>query len=261
METKRYRTPPLTERAISIGFGMPEEPFRQRLDTWNEVMRHAFPDSETVTRWDIQVAEKHGMPYIPRDKQRLTTKHQFWQRKGDKRDRCIQVWADRVAFNLLSPPGDPRTYEDLLALYSEWCPKWASHFEVKTVSGVTLEYVNILSSATVPKFCHGNRMNIGEILTTYGTPGPLKDLIPPFKFQLNFDADGKDFPMKVSVELAHVRQEEIALRLLFKASSEETGREVPLDALPREIDTAHRLILAEFDAFFTEKAKLSFEPT
>jgi uncharacterized protein (TIGR04255 family) len=260
MDVKRYRKPPLTERVVSLGFSMDEENFQTKLDSWTAIMRQAFPESEIHTQWEIQVAEKNGMPYIPKDKQKITTKYQFWQRKGPQKDRCIQVWRDRISFNLLSPIGDPRSYQDLQALYAEWCPKWADHFSVRSVSGVNLEYVNILSKETVPSFCQASRINIGEILTAFCAPGPLKNLIPPFKFQFNFDASTQDFPMHVRVALTNQKTEEISLRLLFRAATEKPGREVSLDAIPLEMDTAHSIILAEFDAFFTEKAKTSFEP-
>jgi hypothetical protein len=66
--------------------------------------------------------------------------------------------------------------------------------------------------------------------------------------------------MHVRVALTNQKTEEISLRLLFRAATEKPGREVSLDAIPLEMDTAHSIILAEFDAFFTEKAKTSFEP-
>ena len=260
MDVKNYSKPPLTERVISLGFSMDEEHFQTKLDTWTGVMRQAFPESEIHTQWEIQVGQKNGMPFIPKDKQKITTKYQFWQRKGSQKDRCIQVWRDRISFNLISPIGDSRSYNDLQALYAEWCPKWASHFAVRAVRGVNLEYVNILSKETVPAFCQGNRINIGELLTAFSAPGPLKNLIPPFKFQFNFDASTSDFPMQVHVSLTNQKTDDIALRLLFRAATEQPNREVPLDAITQEMDTAHSIILAEFDAFFTDKAKNSFKP-
>ena len=66
--------------------------------------------------------------------------------------------------------------------------------------------------------------------------------------------------MKVHIKLTSLRGKNISLRLIFKASSEEPKREIGLDNLWREVEFAHDLILVEFDAFFTDKAKLSFEP-
>ena len=77
---------------------------------------------------------------------------------------------------------------------------------------------------------------------------------------MNFDANQTDFPLKFHTELKALRQENIELRLLLRASSEAVGRKIALDALKREIDTSHLLIRDEFEAFFTEAAKESFEP-
>lgn len=260
METKRYKRPPLAERAISLGVSMDEEHFQRCLNSWNDVMRQSFPQSEIINQWEITISEKNGMPFIPKENQKITTKYRFWKGKTDNRDSAVQVWRDRVAFNLLSRPGEPRTFEDLKSLFSEWCPKWANHFGVVKFSGITLEYVNIFSQTTMPKFYHGNRIDVGNILTAFTVPGPLKNLLPPFHFEFNFDPPSSSIPMKVHIKLTSLRGKNISLRLIFKASSEEPKREIGLDNLWREVEFAHDLILVEFDAFFTDKAKLSFEP-
>ena len=260
MGVTKYRKPPIIERVISHGFSMPEEQFQPRLSSWSDVVRKAFPQSHIANNWEISIAEKNGIPYIPRESQKFTAKYQFWKGKKADRDRGLQVWRDRVAFNLLSQPKNPRTYEELHGLYQEWLPAWADHFGVENVRGVTIEYVNILAPATVPKFCKGGRINVGEILTAFVAPGPLKNLVAPFTFEMNFDAHQKDFPLHLHTELKALPKAEVALRLLFRASTEAAGREIALDALAREIDTAHCLIRDEFEAFFTDAAKATFEP-
>lgn len=142
----------------------------------------------------------------------------------------------------------------------EWYPKWADHFNVVKARGVSVEYVNVLSPVTMPKFCLGDRIDIGKILSAYTIPGPLKSLVPPFNFEFNFDASRPDIPMKVHTKLAAMQGGKEPLRLTFKASTEETKREIGLDKIFQEANIAHDLILLEFEAYFTEQAKLSFEP-
>ena len=257
---KKYRKPPVCERVISLGFELDEEPFQRQLSSWNDVVRKAFPQSSIENNWEISIAEKNGIPYLPPERQKFTTKHQFWKGKKKNRDCGIQVWKDRVAFNLLSSPANPRTFEDLLSLYDEWCPIWSEHFRVKTVRGVRIEYVNIISPATVPEFCTKERIQIGDILTVFVPAGPLKTLEPPYAFDMNFKDPRDDFPLLFHTSLKAERKVDVALRLDFRASTEEMTREIAIDEIQVEIDTAHELILDEFEAFFTEPAKASFEP-
>jgi hypothetical protein len=88
----------------------------------------------------------------------------------------------------------------------------------------------------------------------------LKNLIPPFSFQMNFEADQTAFPLRFRADLAALRSTETALRLLFKASTDISERQIAVDNLTPEIDSCHGFILAEFEAFFTDAAKAAFVP-
>ncbi len=257
---KKYKSPTVTERVISLGVSMEEEHFQRELSTWHDVVRKAFPQSHIANQWQVSLAEKNGVPYIPKESQKFTTRYQFWKGKDKQRDRGIQVWRDRVAFNLLSKVGEPRTYEDLHELYSEWFPIWSQHFAVPTVRGVTVEYVNHLSKLTVPKFCHGDTIDVGRILTAFVVRGPLTKLVPPFSFQMNFLEERDGLPLRFQADLSSVPGKQTAMRLLFKASTEAAGREIPVDSLSNELDTCHGLILEEFEAFFSDEAKATFKP-
>ena len=260
MEVRKYKKPPVTERVISMGFVLDEESFQRRLDSWNGIMKQTFPEAEIATHWEVLIADKNGIPYIPTDKQKITTKYRFWRGKQENRDRGLQIWRDRIAFNLLSALGEPKAFQDLLALYTEWAPEWADHFNIRAVAGVTIEYVNVIAKSTVPKFCDAGRIDIGRILTTFPIPGPFKKLVSPLAYEFNFECSGTPTPMTLHTKLSSLPAGGVALRLEFRASSEVPNRQISLDSVPAEIETAHRVIVDQFEAFFTDEAKASFEP-
>ncbi len=256
----KYRRPPLIERAVSIGYSIEEEPYQLKLDSWTAGIKKDFSEASVQNKWEIEVAEKNGMPYLPKDKQKITTKYQFWRSTGGEKDHCIQVWRDRVSFNLLRTNDHPRTYEDLRVFIHEWSAKWARHFEISSFRGATLEYVNIISTQTMPLFCKSREIPIGDILTTFRVPGPIQNLAPPYRFLFYLNHKQGELPVRLRVKLEDTPGE-VALRLNFTASTEKPERDVGLDAMLKEVDVMHDVILGEFEAFFTEKAKDSFGPT
>ena len=54
--------------------------------------------------------------------------------------------------------------------------------------------------------------------------------------------------------------ENVSFQVRINATTHSAGQEFPLDSISKQIKIVHGLILSEFDALFTIKAKNSFKP-
>lgn len=92
------------------------------------------------------------MPFLDPISQTLTVRQTFWHRAGGKKREGVQIWPDKIAFNLIGELGNLRDYEELDQMRERWLMLWGGHFGVSESVGVTLEYVNLISSETLPGF-------------------------------------------------------------------------------------------------------------
>jgi hypothetical protein len=263
----KYRKPPIIERALAIHVDMAEEKFRLKAETWPQIVQQDFPRAETMTEWTLAVTEKDGMPVLDPSRQTMTLRQTFWHVAGKKKQEGIQLWLDKISFNLLGEPGNPRDYAELDQVCERWLMRWATHFEISECSGVTLEYVNLLSAATLPSFVSGKTIRIGEVVNMFkAIPGTLHALHPPFDFQFNVDGE-TDPSSRFRAHCATINvpaSENTAapqMQLRFTATTNlSKDRRVPLAKVRDEARVMHDLILGQFDAYFTPEAKKSFEP-
>jgi hypothetical protein len=265
----RYRKPPVIERALVIHLGAPiaEEKFQFKADEWRTALVKDFPKLQTVTEWTLHVIEKEGMPVLDTAGQTMTLRQTFWQvTSEDKRRQGIQLWQDKISFNLLGELGNPRQFEELENLTSTWLPRWAADFEVSACSGVTLQYVNLLSKETLPTFFENNQLKIGEAIRLFGgVPVQRNLLLPPFDFQVNVRVDNVEPKARVSAHCvsvdAHADQDP-AMHLRFTATTNlgQPPRSTPLENVKNEGRLTHNLIIEAFEAYFTDVAKATFEP-
>ena len=263
----RYRKPPIIERAFTVHAPISEETFQFRAESWEAVVRNDFPHAQTVTEWTLAVREKEGMPVLDPTKQTMTLRQTFWRGAGEgaKRERGMQLWPDRISFNVLGEPGVPRRYEDLEELIDQWLYRWAAHFEVSAVSGVTMEYVNLLNDVTLPAFVDGAQLKIGDAVTMFkAIPGRLPRIVPPFDFQLNVygETDPESHVGAQCICGPPTRPGEIpTLQLRFMATTNlNPNRRERLENVPKEARLMHDLIISQFQAYFTEQAKQTFDP-
>jgi hypothetical protein len=246
---------------------VPEDKFQFKIDTWRSSVTRDFPHAETLTEWVLAVREQNGMPVLDPTQQTMTLRQTFWHLAGSKKREGIQLWPDRISFNLLGELGDPRDYAELDALREQWLMRWATHFEVSECTGVTLEYVNLLAPATLPSFVTGNTIRIGEVLMMFKViPGKLQALHPPFDFQFNVDGD-TDPPSRFRAFCATINtpppspSDDPRIQLRFTATTHlSEHRKIPLTKVVNEAQLMHDLILRQFDAYFTPEAKSSFIP-
>jgi len=240
---------------------MPEEQFRIRADQWQTILKQEFPHAEAITEWVLAVTEKDGMPVLDPSRQTMTLRHTFWRMAGQKKDHGMQIWPDKISFNLLGGLGNPRDFSELEQLRQMWLPRWASHFEISKCNGVTLEYVNLLSKETLPGFMEGPVLQVGDALRLFANiPSPGGPLTPPFDFQINSEAETDPRSRFGAYCVSVPKASSPTMHLRFMASTYNPRRSVAIDSLADEIATMHDLILRQFDAYFTTKAKQSFEP-
>ena len=188
-----------------------------------------------------------------------------------QKDHGMQLWRDRIAFNLIGAPGNPRQYKDLQAFVDEWLPRWAAHFGVTECTGVTLQYVNLLSEATLPTFTEGRTtLKLGEVLTIFrGLPNPTGSMIlSPFNMLVNMDCPNSNPPARFAIQCNSAEVQPTSssksipptLHLHFFATSHLVGHKISINKSQDEALVMHDLIIAYFEACFTERAKASFEP-
>jgi len=265
----KYKNPPIIERALVVHAELTEEKFRLAGEAWQALVKKDFPHGESVTEWQLAVTESNGMPVLDPAKQIMTVRQTFWKKADEKKDVGMQLWPDKIAFNLIGSPGNPRHFEDLEKLTQLWLPKWTDHFCVTKFEGVSLQYVNLLSKDTLPGFVSSGKLNVGKVLKLFNNvPGPLQTLLPPFDFQMNLNGD-TDPASRLGVQCIAADQpvidrkepEPVSLQLRFSATTYlDAKRKIVLDEVMKEAHLCHDLILKEFEAFFSDEAKATFEP-
>ena len=255
---RKYRHPPIVERALSVGVNLNEEMFHRRFEDWKNVVTKAFPVEEVVTLWDLEVEEKDGMPSLSPN-QKMSIRHRFWKDEGERGKVGVQVWSNRLVVNLIGTRSHPRVFSEVETLGREWLKRWAEHFDITEVKGIQLEYVNIISHETVPLFATANRIQLGKILKHFAKPlVPGRSLLSPYELTMNEEVS-KDPPLTLLTKLSSIK-EAVALRLDYKATTEHSARNVSLEAASAEIRVAHDCILSEFETSFTAEALESFGP-
>lgn len=258
MQSRQYDRPPIIERALSLGVTIDDALFERQLESWKELIQSEFPTSQTLPVWDIEIAQRDGAPFFDPERQKMSLRHRFWKGPSPGHDSAVQIWRDRVVFNLLSTIGTPRHFEDLAAVAKAWLPRWKEHFQVSTFRGVELEYVNLISAKTCPDFTRNTSLEIHRIVRFFGDiPRTDAPLIPPYEFQVN-TLEREKPPLRLHARLHSVTgSAPPELQLRFVASTE---REMPVGDVWGELDIAHELILDAFESYFTEEAKEAFKP-
>ena len=251
----KYRHPPVIERALVVHLPtpVPEERFQIKADEWRAALVEDFPHFETVTEWTLRVVEHQGIPVLDTANQMMTLRQTFWQLgPAQRKKQGMQLWQDKISFNILGDIEDPREFEELQSLVKQWVSKWIQDFDVKAMTGVTLQYVNLLSKHTLPSFMEGTKLKIGEAIRLFGgIPVKRELLLPPFDFQVNLSVDEAAPPARVSAHCVSVeapKEDGPTMHLRFTATThlEQASRAVPLDHLDAETELVHGLIIQSF---------------
>jgi len=258
----KYKRPPIIERIIGVYHEIPPDVFNLRLPEWVEKISKTYSRPDHLAEWEIEIEDRNGVPIVKTLQPRAKIIHLFWKPhpKGEK-VFGMRLRPDRLVFHLRREGEDPHEFEELYAEAKEWLHLWAAHFGVGAVSGITLEYVNILSHRLTPQFIGaGGGIQVGEALTIFtNIPGKHKGLTNPYECKVRLLID-PDKPCHLDVKVRLLEDEPTRVRIDMVATTLGMRREVFLPKALEEIEFAHDVMLEQFDCFFTDKAKQSFLP-
>jgi hypothetical protein len=259
-EKVRYKNPPIVERIIAVYHQIPQDQFEARLPSWVEKIRSDYPVSEPLAQWIIDIESKGGVPFVKSLAPKAGIIHVFWQRhpKG-LHVRGMQLRRDRLVLHLRREEKNPHDFDELLPEMERWLPRWAEHFDVPDVGGITLEYVNQLNAEITPQFVERGSLKIGEALTIFGTfPGPVKGITSPYDCKARLVIDELKptfFDVRVHADDAVPN----GVRVDFAVRTTPAGKRLKFADAIAELRIGHDIMLEQFTCFFTDHAKLSFD--
>jgi hypothetical protein len=264
MSKFRYKNPPIVERVIGVYHQIPQDEFEKRLPAWEEKIRADFPRRQEVAEWLINIEEKNGVPMVQSLIPKASIIHLYWQKHLHRaRVLGMRVRPDRLVFHLCREDGNIHDFDELMPNMERWLPQWAEHFGVTDLEGISVEYYNRLDGNITPQFADQNGVRIAEALNVFANfSGSHLGLIPPYecKVRLVFN---KDKPTYLTVRVGNDSNITNAIRVDFSVHTGNPGRDAKTltfgDAIS-EIRTGHDLILEQFSSFFTDRARVSFEP-
>jgi hypothetical protein len=259
----QYSRPPIKSRSLKV-FSDEKDPgtYERLIPDWYKVVREDFPEQQIGKLWQFSVEEKEGVP-VPKGK--LSFLHRFVA-YNEKKDilQLIEPNAKFLKLQLNRTPEKLQSFEDLICLAKKLLPRWKEHFGINLVKGVRLSYKNLLSKEITPlAFSHGP-LKIDRWLTFMSRlPGRFNDVIGPFHTGINVkvvegstaaefryelrsanpDLDGTDFGVVVNLAI----------------DTKSSSRNLSLLECLAEIDWCHKILLEQFNVFFTEEAKRNFE--
>jgi hypothetical protein len=78
---KTYSRPPIAQRVICAYTAEPisEENFSVKTDSWRGLIKEQFPILDAITKWDINIEEKNGIPTMSDAGSTMHIENWFWQ--------------------------------------------------------------------------------------------------------------------------------------------------------------------------------------
>ena len=263
MPTKiKYKKPPIVERIVAVYHQIPQEEFDLRLPAWIEKIKKPYSRPEHIAEWQIEIEDKSGIPVIKTLQPKAKIFYQFWKPhpKGTK-VYGLHLRPDRLAFRLRREEDDPHDFDELYVEMKEWIHQWSEHFGVPSVSGVALEYINMLSHEITPQFgTKDGGILTGEALMLFANiPGKYQSITAPYECRARLIIDEK-MPCYFDVKVRLEAGEPTRVRVDLVATTRGNNRSITVAKALEEMDYAHTVMLEQFDCFFTPKAKESFLP-
>lgn len=258
-EKIRYKKPPITQRIIGVYHQISEDDFQKKLPSWIEKIRDAYPIQEPLAEWTLDIEQKGGIPLLKNLTPKASIIHLFWKQNMKGRHvHGMRIRPDRLVFHLNSQKDEPHDFDELLPEMEYWLPKWAEHFGVGKLSGVSAEYLNELSREVTPQFIDDKgALNLPRILTVFGTFSKRSaSLIHPLQCQVRMVMDEKK-PTFLDLRVYDDQKNAPCVKVDFIVTTYMAGG-ISLDQAVPELRIGHDLILEEFDCVFSEDAKQSF---
>ena len=264
---KFYANPPVIERAISVHGAIDLERYEKAFASWEERIKSAFPDHETISQWTLNIKhdpKEGGLPVFDPNLAEVSVQHRFWRHnKAGKRAWCLQVRSDRLVVNLVRHGDDGHKFEELSSVLAEWLPRWNEHFQVEKIPGTQVEYVNVLSARVTPQFIEpGGGINVGKAFRLFSNvPMAHEGVIPPYDCKMTVVCD-KKMPCYLFIHLFGSQDgNSPAVQIRFRGSTSSPQKSLTLDKTFEEVSFAHMKIVEAFEQLFTPEAKTSFKPT
>jgi hypothetical protein len=261
-EKIRYKNPPVVERVIGVYHQIPKEEFEKRLPSWIEKIRPHFPVQQDIAEWKIDIEEKNGVPIVSSLIPKASIIHLYWQKHPRNFRICgIRLRPDRLVFHLCRDEKEPHDFAELIPHMERWLPQWAEHFGINEIHGITVEYINILDGNITPQFANQDGIRVGEALNIFANfPGTHVGITSPYDCKVRLVIDNAK-PTYFDVRVSADDRSAAAVRIDFVVRTGfVSGRSLNFSDAIKELVAGHGLILDQFSCFFTERAKVSFQP-
>jgi hypothetical protein len=263
METKiRYKKPPILERIIGVYRPISQEVFDQKLPGWVEQIKDFYPRAEPIAEWEIEIENKNGIPLVKNLAPKAKIIHLFWKNhSAGLKVLGMRVRPDRLVFHLRRENENPHDFDELYPEMERWIQPWATHFGIESLTGITVEYVNRINGNITPQLMQADgSIHLGGALNIFAQiPGDYEGLTRPYECNVRLVIDQK-IPCFFDVKIAGEDGESASMKIAFAATTIDNARSIAFSKALEEIKFGHELMLRQFDCFFTDTAKLSFEP-
>jgi hypothetical protein len=258
-----YKNPPIVERIVGVYADINPELFEAKMPDWAAKIKDVYPLARPITEWSLNFKEVNGIPMLQNAMPKAEIIQMFWKPHPKKLAvQAMRLRPNRLVFHLHREEGKLHDFEELYVEMEAWIDKWMEHFEVPSLKGVTVEYVNRLNGAITPQFMLSDgRLKISEAFILFSNvPGKYTGITTPYDCKMRLIVDEKrpcHFDLRVRAE----DQASTGVRIQFVANTIGAvgqGKAIAAAESLGEIRFCHEVMLEQFDCFFTEKAKNSF---
>lgn len=254
-----YKKPPIVERIIGAYQDIPQDDFERKLPSWVEKIRHDFPVEQHISEWKIDIEDKNGVPFVKSLEPKARIIRLYWQ-KHKKNSRVIgmRIRPDRLVFHLCREENNPHEFSELLPYMEQWLPRWAEHFGITEINGITVEYYNVLDGNITPQFASQEGIRVGDALTVFSNfPGAHQGITNPYDCKVRLILD-MDTPRWLDFRVRADDRSAGAVRVDFEVVTFPQQKRLSFSEAIAEIVAGHEVILRQFSCFFTEQARNSF---
>ncbi len=261
-----FTNSPVVQRCLDIKIDLDETLFESEIPNWlAKVAENGQYNAQDIRQfWMFRIEDAGG---IPKPKARLYQIPQLLNKIDSKPVMGIEV-VPSIETDPLAKPlpqvlrfSQWRQSEDVTrfsALESEverWTPDFIESFGLDHLGGITLRYVNDIGLGRFPDLWANGKLSLSKILSFIPSPnGQVAAYQAPFKIETNQPV-GNDAVLKINFESAA----ESGFNVVFEYSSLSAREDQPLSEALKELDSAHKLILSQFQAQFSEDALNCFQ--
>jgi hypothetical protein len=261
----KYKNPPIIERVIGVYADIDPEMFQIKMPEWAIKIRDEYPISSPITEWSLNFKDVKGIPMLQETVPKAEIIQMFWKLHPKKTQVFgMRLRPSRLVFHLVREEDNIHDFDELYPEMETWIWKWMEHFEVKALKGTTVEYFNRLNAKISPKFMMPDgRLKLAEAFSVFSNiPGKYVGITQPYDCKIRLIVDEKrpcHFDLRVRAD--DVNEGHAGVKIDFTTSTfQQFDKAISAKEALIEIQFAHGIILEQFNCFFTEMAKKSFNP-